>query len=176
MSTNGTSSPSPSPTGTGTDRPTGNHRSSVLPRDFTISQNISSALIGGAVHGALERRVCASPRAAPAPAATAINNNETSARHLLLASADRHPPSRLAGCRTHPHGPNPHTHAARASPTNVRGGVAAATAGRSDGTSPRRVRRAAAHELIVRSCRRFLGHARRRRGRELSERAMPTNG
>ena len=137
ISTNGTSSPSPSPTGTGTDRPTGNHRSSVLPRDFTISQNISSALIGGAVHGALERRVCASPRAAPAPAATAINNNETSARHLLLASADRHPPSRLAGCRTHPHGPNPHTHAARASPTNVRGGVAAATAGRSDGTSPR---------------------------------------
>ena len=76
------------------------------------------------MHGALERRVCASPRVAPAPAATAIDNNETSARHLLLANADRHPPSRLAGCQTHPHGPNPHTHAARALPTNVRGGVA----------------------------------------------------
>ena len=60
------------------------------------SLNISNALIRGAVHGALERRVCASPRAAPAPAVTAIDNNETSARHLLLANVDRYPPSRLS--------------------------------------------------------------------------------
>ena len=156
-------------------RPTGNHRPSVLPRDFTISQNISSALIRGAVRTAHSSAACVHRRARhrrrqrqrsitmkPQPAiccSPALIDIHQAALPAVepTRTALIHTPTR----REH----HPPTFTA-ASPLQPRGAL----------TARRRVRRAAAHELIVRSCRRFLGHARCRRGRELSERAMPTNG